>query len=145
MKLFGLSPLAVPDFHGRRGQVKTFAQKYCPGGGNVYSLSLAYFPKSPLRCRFWQGAGEWGSGGFHDWYITIICHYCFSFFAFVRLKSLWRRGRLIVYESNNKFMMSFLPMGQSLIMNLICMMMDNLILVIKINFLFGHIVLLIRR
>ena len=42
-------------------------------------------------------------------------------------------------------MMSFLPMAQSLIMNLTCMMMDNLILVIKVNFVFGHAVLLIRR
>ena len=45
MKLFGKSPLAIPNFHGRGGQAKTFAQKYCPGGGNIYSLSLAYFSK----------------------------------------------------------------------------------------------------
>lgn len=57
VKLFGLSPLAIPDFRGRRGQAKTFAQKYCLGGGNIfYSLSLAYFSKFPLRRRL----REWG-------------------------------------------------------------------------------------
>ena len=72
MKLFGKSTLGIPNFHGRRGQAKTFAQKYCPGGGNIYSLSLAYFSKFPLR----HGLRGWGD--YIDWYIT-ICHYCFSF------------------------------------------------------------------
>ena len=143
VKLCSLLPLAIPNFHGRRGQAKTFAPKYCPGGGNIYSLSLAYFPSPRLGAGFGKGGGG-RSWGFHDSYIT-ICHYCFSFFAFARLKSSWRRRRLIVYESNNKFMMSFLPMGQSLIMNLTCMMMDNPTLVIKINFVFSHSVLLIRQ
>lgn len=56
MKLFGKSTLGIPNFHGRRGQAKTFAQKYCPGGGNIYSLSLAYFSKFPLR----RGLRGWG-------------------------------------------------------------------------------------
>ena len=56
VKLFGKSTLGIPNFHGRRGQAKTFAQKYCPGGGNIYSLSLAYFSKFPLR----RGLRGWG-------------------------------------------------------------------------------------
>ena len=62
VKLCSLLPLAIPDFHGRRGQAKTFAPKYCPGGGNIYSLSLAYFP-SP---RLGAGFGKGGGGGLGD-------------------------------------------------------------------------------
>ena len=57
VNLCSLLPLAIPDFHGRQGQAKTFAPKYCPGGGNIYSLSLAYFPSPP------GGGGVGGGGG----------------------------------------------------------------------------------
>ena len=57
VKLFGLSPLAVPNFHGMRGQRKTFAQQYCPGGGNINLLTFSsLFFKVPAYARV-EGVG----------------------------------------------------------------------------------------
>ena len=56
VKLFGKSTLGIPNFHGRRGQAKTFAQKYCPGGGNILLTFSSIFFQVPAWARV-EGMG----------------------------------------------------------------------------------------